>query len=208
MAIHPIFLVEERTQEPAEAQLHDEASDSWAGEWEKEWAPELERAKAELITKKIPQVKWPQDLHWNWRKKMSFSKGLLGVENFAVICQNRLQGLMMVDLTKNARLSGQIGKPLVYIDFLQAAPWNRKDLFGSRQFAGVGTALILAAIVRSGHEGFQERFGLHSLPQSESYYRTKFEMSDLGPDAHKQQLRYFEASPERARRIREELMKQ
>jgi hypothetical protein len=205
MAVHRIFLVASQTQESVEAQLHDAANAELLTRWEREWVPDLERAKQQLAAKNVPRAEWPHDLHWDWRKKLAYYKGLLGVETFAILCLERLQGLMMINLTKDARLAEQKGKPLVYVDFLQTAPWNRVDLVGSRQFEGIGTSLLLAAIARSEHEGFHGRIGLHSLPQSEGYYRTKLGMSDLGPDSLKQQLRYFEVSPEQARRLREEI---
>lgn len=54
--------------------------------------------------------------------------------------------------------------------------------------------LIAAAIQLSIDEGNNGRIGLHSLPQSDAFYRNVCGMSDLGPDANYSEipLRYFE----------------
>jgi hypothetical protein len=57
----------------------------------------------------------------------------------------------------------------------------------------VGRVLLATAIQLSLDEEFKGRIGLHSLPQSEPYYRDIVNMRDLGPDENYQgQLRYFE----------------
>jgi hypothetical protein len=67
------------------------------------------------------------------------------------------------------------------------------------RFSGVGTVLMAAAIQFSIDEEFSGRVGLHSLPQADDWYR-KCGMTDLGPDAgEKQNLRYFEMTPEQAK---------
>jgi hypothetical protein len=62
----------------------------------------------------------------------------------------------------------------------------------------VGSVLLAAAIQLSIDEEFLGRLGLHSLPQADDWYR-KCRMTDLGPDpSEKQNLRYFEMTPEQA----------
>lgn len=110
-----------------------------------------------------------------------------------------MQGLMMLlTLAVKGRLAGQAGKAVLYIEFLESAPWNLRDLAGIPQFLGIGVRLLEAAIEFSEEEGFGGRIGLHSLPQSDDFYR-KY-MTDLGPDLSQSQgLRYFEMSPEQVR---------
>ena len=105
---------------------------------------------------------------------------------------------MVSTIAAKGRLPGQQGKAVLYVEFLETAPWNIRDLAGTPQFLGVGVRLLEAAIVFSEEEGFGGRIGLHSLPQSAEFYR-KY-MTDLGLDASQSQgLRYFEMSAEQVR---------
>ena len=45
---------------------------------------------------------------------------------------------------------------------------------------------------------FQGRVGLHSLPQANGFYANTCGMTDLGPDPHHRELRYFEMTPVQA----------
>jgi hypothetical protein len=104
-----------------------------------------------------------------------------------------MQGLMVVCLTgKDARLDPDKGKPLVYVDFVETAPWNAKEFTSAPIYKGVGVRLIQAAARSSVGEGFSGRIALHSLPQSRPFYTTACEMTALGPDAGYSNLEYFE----------------
>ena len=81
---------------------------------------------------------------------------------------------MIVCLTgKNARLDPDKGKPLVYVDFVETAPWNAKEFTSSPIYKGVGVRLIQAAARLSIDESFSGRVGLHSLPQSAGLLRQR-----------------------------------
>ncbi|WFU26773.1 GNAT family N-acetyltransferase [Bradyrhizobium sp. CB1717] len=152
----------------------------------------------ELVRKGVPFDQWPQSWHWDWSKKTARVQGLLAFRGFSIVAQGKTQGLAQVDLTKAAREANQRGKPLVYLEYLEVAPWNRPDLGNAPRLRGVGTALITAAVALSEDEGFKGRLGLHSLPQADNFYR-KIGMTDLGQDAAYQNLRYFEMTSEQAR---------
>ncbi|MGE6711914.1 hypothetical protein ACQKI2_17570, partial [Hyphomonas sp. NPDC076881] len=97
------------------------------------------------------------------------------------------------------RLPDQKNDHLVYIDFVEAAPWNRREILGELpKFSGAGSILIRAAIEYSKVEGFKGRIGLHSLPQANDFYANRVRMTDLGQDSNYQNLRYFEMTPEQA----------
>jgi hypothetical protein len=118
-------------------------------------------------------------------------KGQLSNKSFAIECNGDTQGLMIVSLLKLSRIEATKGKPLVYIDFLETAPWNRDSLAEPR-FRGVGSVMLAVAIQLSLDEGFHGRIGLHSLPQSEAWY-SKRGMTNFGPDPHyPHNLTYFE----------------
>jgi len=61
----------------------------------------------------------------------------------------------------------------------------------------VGHNLLWAALRLSRQFGYQGRVGLHSLSDTEGLYRDRH-MIDLGADPNKQNLHYFEWTPEAA----------
>ena len=85
------------------------------------------------------------------------------------------------------------------MEYVENAPWNRADLFGSPRYRGVGSILMRAAVELSEESGFRGRVGLHSLPQANDFYANTCGMKDLGADPDCQNLRYFEMTPEQAR---------
>jgi GNAT superfamily N-acetyltransferase len=187
-----VFLREVSTNNPVPAELWDGILPKHLADWTQHWQPALKRTLQTL-----PVERWPENWHWDWDRKVSHVSGLLGARTFCVVAQAMTQGLMSVDLTKNARIASQRSKPLVYIDYLEVAPWNRPDLLGIARFRGVGTVLVTAASELSRAEGFRGRLGLHSLPRADDFYR-KAGMTDLGRDPGYHNLRYFEMTSEQA----------
>ena len=196
----PIFLfdVERGTAESAE--LLDAITEAQLTDWEGEWRPEFFKAMQRLRRAGVERRLWPQSRHWNWRNKAAALHGMLGNPGFSIVCQGVTQGMMIVDtVMKRCRIDSQKGKDLVYVEYLENAPWNRKELlFDPPRYRGVGTVLIGAAIELSKSEGFKGRIGLHSLPQSNGFYANRCGMTDLRADADYQDLRYFEMTPEQA----------
>ena len=84
------------------------------------------------------------------------------------------------------------GKPLVYVNFIETAPWNAKEFTSAPIYKGIGLRLVQAAARLSVDEKFAGRVGLHSLPQSRPFYTTACEMDPLGADAAYNNLEYFE----------------
>lgn len=160
-----------------------------------DWAPVRLAALKRLHVAKRP---WPEHWHWDWSKKAEMLD-LLAFRSMGIEQGGRMQGLMMVStIAVKGRLPGQEGKAVLYIEFLESAPWNLRELVEVPQFLGVGVRLLEAAIAFSEGEGFAGRIGLHSLPQSDDFYR-KY-MTDLGADpSQSQRLRYFEMSAEQVR---------
>lgn len=158
-----------------------------------DWEPERLAALKELLDAKEP---WPEHWHWDWSKKAGLLD-FMAYRCMGIECEGRMQGLLMASTIAGASRVGATGKAILYIEYVESAPWNVKDLVDDPKFSGVGIALLEAAIELSEEEGFGGRIGLHSLPQSEAFYR-KY-MTDLGPDAKNQGLRYFEMSVEQAR---------
>lgn len=198
-----IHLLDVAANDGVEGELRDAIEQAQLDDWEKEWRPALFAVLQDLASRGVPVNQWPQSWHWDWTKKTARVQGLLAFRGFSVVAQGVTQGLAQVDLTKAAREASQVGKPLVYLDYVEVAPWNRPELGKPPRLRGVGSALITAAVTLSLDEGFKGRIGLHSLPQADAYYR-KIGMTDLGQDVAYQNLRYFEMTAEQARAFLDE----
>jgi len=176
-----------------DAEIVDELSKDELLATHLDWEPERLEALKALLDAKEP---WPEHWHWDWSKKAGLLD-FMAYRCMGIECEGRMQGLMMASTIARASRVGPSGKAILYIEYVESAPWNLKDLVDDPKYSGVGIALLEAAIELSDQEGFGGRIGLHSLPQSEAFYR-KY-MTDLGPDPKSQGLRYFEMSVEQAR---------
>jgi Acetyltransferase (GNAT) domain len=196
--VSTIYLRDVATGESVEAELRDAIEQTQLDDWQTKWQPALLAVLQELARKGVPMSQWPQGWHWDWAQKTARVQGLLAFRGFSIVAQGETQGLAQVDLTKASREPNQAGKPLVYLDYLEVAPWNRPELRVASGLRGVGSALVTATVALSDEEGFKGRLGLHSLPRAETFYR-KIGMTDLGQDSAYQNLRYFEMTAEQAR---------
>ena len=160
-------------------------------DFEQLWKPLLNRSRASYSSWSAAAQAHAQDSHWDWIRVTKEALTSLQYEAFAVECKGATQGLMLVNLTRFAKLDIQKGLELVYVERIATAPWNRSALVPNPQFKGVGRILLATAISLSVQVEFQGRLGLHSLKQSETWYRDVCGMSDLGVDPEKN-LRYFE----------------
>jgi hypothetical protein len=132
--------------------------------------------------------------HWNWKFKVErVERGELAL--FAVECEGAIQGLMASPTRpRPAVLTPR--ESVVYIDYLEAAPWNLHAPGRLRRFGGVGSALITEAIIMSMELGFHGRVGLHSLPQAERFYFENCRMRRIGTDPAYYDLVYFKYTEE------------
>lgn len=126
--------------------------------------------------------------HWCWRNKaVSVEEGrhmLIAIES-----EGRWQGAMAVArLVRSGRLGGG---SVVYVDYIEAAPWNLKSPLAAARFKGVGIALLADAVRLSIETGLDGRVGLHSLPQAEPFY-TRCGMTRVGEDPDYYGLPYYE----------------
>lgn len=199
VTVFAVFLLNVKTGQAEAAELLDAITDRQLADWEGEWLPELFKAVQLLRRAGVERKHWPQSRHWDWRRKTAALQGMLANPGFSVVCDGVTQGMMLVDVTsERCRIESQKGKHLVYVSFVENAPWNRKELFDPPRYRGIGTVLIRAAIELSKREEFNGRIGLHSLPQANAFYANTCGMTDLGVDQAHQGLRYFETTPEQA----------
>ena len=195
----PVSLLHTERDEAVDAELWDAITDKNLADWEAEWIPELFKIIQTLHRQGVERQLWPQSRHWNWREKLKAIEAQLANQSFSVVCDGMTQAMMITDQTRRAKIASQKDDHLVYVEFLEAAPWNRKELHGQQpRYKGSGSILVHAAIALSKMEGFKGRIGLHSLPQSNDFYANSCGMTDLGQDATYQNLRYFEMTPEQA----------
>lgn len=198
----PVHLVRRETGEAVEAELWDDIADEHVELWRAHWKPQMDDVRQRMIRDKVPRSDWPQDFHWDWEKKTSWSRELLSFSRFALTCERKLQGLMLLNLTKiqvTGRAPSQKGKDLLYVEFLSTAPWNRPGFIKQPVFRGVGLNLMYSAVAVSRAEGFRGRVALHALRQAAEFYRDACGMTDFGPDATHDNLIYFEMTEAQAK---------
>ncbi len=202
--VSPAFLLDVAAGALVEAELWDAITDQQLVHWEDEWTPAQRLINERLKAAGVPRAQLPQSRHWNWRQKAEAFSGSLANPSFCVMAQGMTQGMMILNTLPKARVASQAGKELIYVEYLENAPWNRKQANDDQvRFAGVGSLLMRAAIEFSRDEGFKGRLGLHSLPQSNDWYAKVCGMTDLGSDAGYQNLHYFEMTPEQAEAFRQ-----
>lgn len=195
--IETVYILDVASRSPVEAELHHSISPKNILDWKDHWRPASNQAFLECYyMQNLRGI--PGSLHWNWEHKAAMMHGLLAEKGFALVCQGMTQGLMKVITTALGRHREHSGKHIVYIDYVETAPWNISEFMPPGRFKGIGDVLVSAAVNLSYEEGFQGRIGLHSLPKAEGFYLEHCGMTDLGPDASKQSLRYFEMTAAQA----------
>ncbi|MEM9922407.1 MAG: hypothetical protein AAF915_01400 [Cyanobacteria bacterium P01_D01_bin.50] len=143
-----------------------------------------------------PQLKGSdsEDSKWNWQDKNQ--RAGAGNELYAVECEGITQGLMIIEIFEDrCQIKSQLREPLVHVDYIATAPWNRKAINNPPIYKGVGGNLIDFAVDRSHELGYKGRIGLHSLPDAVPFYRKiKIGLIDCGVDPdYPDELVYFES---------------
>ena len=148
-----------------------------------------ERQSVEAFREILSRLGIP-DKHWNWRQKCTFAPG--GNRRvYGLLNADHVEAAMLLALGRQARSGGVIGEPIIYVDYLAVAPWNRTAIQNPERFRRLGTLLLGAAVETSRILGMSGRCGLHALPSSEGFYR-RLGMTELGIDPSYHGLRYFE----------------
>jgi hypothetical protein len=206
MSVHATHLREGLSDNELDAELHDDLSLDSLFEAEELWAPERVRFLHSCLKAGVQANELPQSLKWNWSVK-AFTLAGLGfgpLSSYRLMglkCQEQWQGLLLSSAVGHLSRLEPRGRELVYVEFVETAPWNWKlDKAGrASRFKAVGRQLLTLAVTLSKSYGFGGRIALHSLPQAEGFYRDALKMTDLGPDAKYQGLSYFEFSESQAK---------
>ena len=170
----PIALLNVESGQAEDAELWDAITEQQLADWEGEWLPELFKSVQKMKRAGVERELWPQSRHWDWRSKTASLQGMLARQGFSVVCDGVTQGMMIVDTTTKR---------------------CRQELLNdSPKYRGIGSVLIRTVIELSKKEEFKGRIGLHSLPQSNSFYANSCGMTDLGADPNPvyAPMRYFE----------------
>jgi GNAT superfamily N-acetyltransferase len=185
-----------QTRQPVSAWLNDELVALDLLDAEILWMPERLKAVSRMLRAGVAEQDLPQHRHWNWWEKADELK-LLATGSVGVHCQGQWQGLMMTTTVGHvSRLGADTGKPLVYVKYLESAPWNVEAFTPAPKYGAIGTRLLEAAVRLSIAEGFDGRIGLHALPnpRTERFYQRRG-LTGLGPDSLAEDLPYYEFSP-------------
>lgn len=200
-------------QATVEAVLFDDVSLEHFIESQQKWRPLVVEAARQMREAGTPVEQQPRHWHWNWERKEQ-QLGDFGLSSYGIECESELQGLMKVDLAKRtARIPSQARLELAYIDYLESAPWNVRDIAGALgqqpRFATVGLNFFAAAIGLSLEVGYEGRVGLHSLPNpiTERFYERSCKMTPVLRDPQMQDLQYFETTPTQAQMFLAEAQK-
>jgi hypothetical protein len=195
-----VFLKRGDSGEKVVAELCDAIEPVDIIDWATHWLPARDQCLNILQAANAPPEAYPQSAHWNWMDKTRSMQGLLALQGLSIRCEGRTQGLMRIDLaSEQCQLESQRSQPMVYVDYIEIAPWNWiGPYFNPPRFRWAGQILLRAAVEISLDQAFKGRIGLHSLPQASSFYR-RCGLTDCGPDPnYPRNLPYFEATPEQA----------
>ena len=129
------------------------------------------------------------DKHWNWTRKCAVAPST-NRKVYGLLNADHVEAAMMLLHGKSTRDTAS-GLPIIYVDYLAVAPWNRTPIQNPERFRKLGTVMLGAAVEVSRTLGMDGRCGLHSLPSSEGFYR-RIGMKDLAIDPNYHNLRYFE----------------
>jgi hypothetical protein len=198
--VSAVDLLDRVTGQFVEAQLYIGLDEKNLKDFESHWLPLLAKKLQRSTPQELAEAQ-AQDARWNWRRKEAAWGHALSYQAFAVEADAVTQGLMYVSKLRHSRLAGQLGAPVIYVEAIATAPWNRPRFTPQPKYKGVGQVLMQAAISLSIDEEFKGRVALHALPQSETWYRTALGMTDLGPDPDDHNMRYFELTAEQAMKL-------
>lgn len=203
MSEYPIAIIRREDDVVVKATLHDSVKPEDLLLVEEAWNPMRFGLHKKLLVENVDRADWPESLHWDWSKK-AHQLQFLQATGFGITCEGAWEGAMLtLTVAHTARLTKDKGKPLVYIDYIEIAPWNWSvsPLGLTGRHKGIGTILFRAAVQQSLNEEFSGRVGLHALPQAITFYQDVCGMTDLGHDPKKENLLYFELSREQARKF-------
>lgn len=189
---------------PLRVELVEDLDEDHVAYIEEQWAPIAQRqynlALLEFFTSPEAQRSFElfremqgrlgiPDKHWNWRQKASYAPGT-NRRVYGLLNAEHVEAAMVLLFGEQSRETGSAA-PIIYVDYVAVAPWNRAAIQNPERFRKLGTIMLGAAVEMSRALGMNGRCGLHSLPSSEGFYR-RIGMKDMDIDPDYHNLRYFE----------------
>lgn len=198
-----IRLFDLHNSEAVDALLHMGLTEQQIKNAQAEWEPVRKQSIETLHEQGHPLGELPKHWGWDWTRKISrLGNPLFGF--YGIECEGKMQGLLEVAKEGYlAKLPIQKGKPLIYVKYIETAPWNIKLLDPNPRFGGVGSRLIRVAVELSLSEDCKGRVGLHSLPgdkqgEPEWFYQHVCKMEPIEVQRDGEGLLYFELTAEKA----------
>ena len=195
MSVHKAYIIDAATNDPVEVELHDTLSVDVLLDIESQWFSARQDLRSKLNTLGIAQKDRPESPHWDWGRK-SIALMFSDPDDFRIMAIRRqtIWEAAIITLCKNhfALLAPDAGKRIVYVDYLEVAPWNwTVEKLQARKFKSAGPALLRASIEQSYAKGWDGRVGLHALPQATSFYLSQG-LQFVKNDPSKHNLPYYE----------------
>lgn len=193
------------TGELVDAELHTGLGLEDLIDAESAWTPWRFGMIKQLHSAEIPRAQWPQHWHWNWVHKV-LSMGTLDIGGalsplrlMGIMCGPVWQGLVLATCVGHQTKATKGGKDLLYVKYLETAPWNLfvNEIGQTARYGGVGRQLMEVSVRLSQAMDFHGRIGLHALPQADGFYRY-CGMTEVGQDELCDNLLYFEMTEEQA----------
>jgi hypothetical protein len=116
---------------------------------------------------------------------------------YGLLNGDHVEAAMLLKFGRTSRLNPS-GQPLIYVDYVSAAPWNRAAIRHTVRFHGMGNLMLGVAIGVSRKEGCDGRCGLHSVSSAAGFYR-KAGMHEFPSDPDYHNMKYFEFDAQAAR---------
>ena len=203
MTTQDISILERKSGEMVPATFYYEVTETQLIEAESQWKP-IRLFAAEKLRKSGKDAgeicQCIQHVRWDWANKAAcLVQASLAQKCFGIKLGQKWQGLIMIDLAMHrTQIQADFGKPIVYVEFLETAPWNIKGLVEEPFYGLTGQILMRAAIRLSIAEGFSGRVGLLALPQAEGFYKNKIGMQCV-EGAGSQRMEHYELTQVAAR---------
>jgi hypothetical protein len=192
--MNPIQIVDRQSGAVIDAELICDLSEAELVEAERLYRSARVHSTLLAVSSDSPR---PENSDWDWSLK-ALNPDASSCRFFAIRHNGSIEGLLMLNMTPvTSRLDDS--KRVLYIEYIETAPWNQRAYAGkSARYGGIGTQLLRIAIQSSLEAGCEGRIALHSLPQSEQFYRPIF--SEIGIDADVD-LRYFEMDEKQSQNL-------
>ena len=136
----------------------------------------------------------PEDSHWRWGSYLRRLRKNPWVRCAAIRTSDGfIQGAIIYRRDGASLLAPNTGT--VYVEYLSAAPCNRRDYAARPLYRGVGEALLRLAIAHSYDWGLGGRVALFSLPNAFPFYK-KYNFVETGE--REGRMIHYELTPDRA----------